>query len=156
MQLGGYSILPEYLDNPDANASSFTGDGWFRTGDLASIDESGNIMITGRSKDIINRGGIKINPADIESILDGHADIVQSALVPMPDAVLGERICVYAVLRPETALTLEDLCDFLDGQGVAKMRWPERLEIIPEMPMTPTKKIIKPVLVADIRDKVSD
>ena len=156
LQLSGYSILPEYLDNPDANASSFTDDGWFRTGDLASIDESGNIMITGRSKDIINRGGIKINPADIESILDGHADIVQSALVPMPDAVLGERICVYAVLRPDTALTLEDLCAFLDGQGVAKMRWPERLEIIPEMPMTPTKKIIKPVLVADIRDKVSD
>ncbi|MDM8164459.1 class I adenylate-forming enzyme family protein [Roseovarius sp.] len=155
LQLSGYSILPEYLDNPDANASSFTGDGWFRTGDLASIDENGNIMITGRSKDIINRGGIKINPADIESILDGHADIVQSALVPMPDEVLGERICVYVALRPDTSLTLDDLCAYLDGQGVAKMRWPERLEVIPEMPMTPTKKIIKPVLVADIREKVA-
>lgn len=156
LQLTGYSILPEYLDNPDANASSFTEDGWFRTGDLASIDEAGNIMITGRSKDIINRGGIKINPADIESILDGHPDIVQSALVPMPDAVLGERICTYAVLRPGTCLTLEDVCAYLDTQGVAKMRWPERLEIIPEMPMTPTKKIIKPVLVADIREKAEN
>ncbi len=155
LQLSGYSILPEYLDNPDANASSFTKDGWFRTGDLASIDEAGNIMITGRSKDIINRGGIKINPADIESIMDGHADIVQSALVPMPDAVLGERICAYAALRPGTSLSLEELCAYLEGQGVAKMRWPERLEIITEMPMTPTKKIIKPVLVADIREKVA-
>ncbi|MEQ9259148.1 MAG: class I adenylate-forming enzyme family protein [Roseovarius sp.] len=156
LQLSGYSILPEYLDNPDANTKSFSDDGWFRTGDLASLDANGNIMITGRSKDIINRGGIKINPADIESILDGHSDIVQSALIPMPDAVLGERICAYAVLRPGCALALEDICAYLEAQGVAKMRWPERLEIVAEMPMTPTKKIIKPVLVADIREKVEN
>lgn len=154
LQLSGYSILPEYLDNPDANAQSFTDDGWFKTGDLASLDEAGNIMITGRSKDIINRGGIKINPADIESILDGHADIVQSALIPMPDPVLGERICAYVALRERTSLSLDDVCAYLEGEGVAKMRWPERLEIVNEMPMTPTKKIIKPVLVADIKEKL--
>ncbi|KJS43096.1 MAG: hypothetical protein VR71_11545 [Roseovarius sp. BRH_c41] len=155
LQLSGYSILSEYLDNPEANKTSFTQDGWFRTGDLASVDEAGNIMITGRSKDIINRGGIKINPADIEKILDAHGDIVQSALVPMPDEVLGERICAYVVLREGTILTLNDVCDYLGQQGVAKMRWPERLEVLGEMPMTPTKKIIKPVLIADIRDKLA-
>ena len=127
-QLSGYSILPEYLDNPDANADSFTQDGWFRTGDLASLDVDGNIMITGRSKDIINRGGIKINPTDIESILDGHSDIVQSALVPMPDPVLGERICAYVVLKAGASLTLEAVCASMEGRDVAKMRWPERLE----------------------------
>lgn len=156
LQLSGYSILPEYHNNPSANASSFTEDGWFKTGDLASLDDAGNIMITGRSKDIINRGGIKINPADIESILDGHEDIVQSALIPMPDPVLGERICVYAALREGKSLSLDDICGYLDEKGVAKMRWPERLEIVGEMPMTPTKKIIKPVLVADIREKVKN
>lgn len=106
-------------------------------------------------KDIINRGGIKINPADIESLLDGHERIVQSALVPMPDDVLGERICLYATLTPGDPLTLEEVCAYLDARGIAKMRWPERLEIIEEMPMTPTKKITKAVLVTDIRTKMS-
>ena len=110
-------------------------------------------MITGRVKDIINRGGIKINPADIESILDGHDRIVQSALVPMPDTVLGERICLYAVLTAGPGLTLADICRYLEDKGIAKMRWPEKLELIDEMPMTPTKKIIKSMLVADIRTK---
>lgn len=154
LQLTGYSILEEYEGNPEATQSSFTGDGWFRTGDLAYIDPDGNIVITGRVKDIINRGGIKINPADVESLLDGHERIVQSALVPMPDDVLGERICLYATLTPGPEITLEEVCHYLEGKGVAKMRWPERLEIIEEMPMTPTKKITKAVLVTDIRTKL--
>lgn len=155
MLLSGYSVLPEYLDNPGANAASFTDGGWFRTGDLAVLDDKGNITITGRSKDLINRGGIKINPSDIESILDGHSDIIQSALIPMPDAVLGERICAYVVLRPGAELTLDALCAYLDEQGIAKMRWPERLEVIGEMPMTPTRKIVKPVLIADIQSRLA-
>ena len=153
LQLKGYSILDEYEDNPKANEESFTHDGWFRSGDLAYIEEGGNIVITGRVKDIINRGGIKVNPADIESILDGHDRIVQSALVPMPDTVLGERICLYAVLTAGPGLTLADICRYLEDKGIAKMRWPEKLELIDEMPMTPTKKIIKSMLVADIRTK---
>jgi acyl-CoA synthetase (AMP-forming)/AMP-acid ligase II len=154
-QLKGYSILAEYEGNPAATEASFTEDGWFKSGDLAYLDADGNIIITGRVKDIINRGGIKINPADIESLLDGHERIVQSALVPMPDDVLGERICLYATLTPGDPLTLEEVCAYLDARGIAKMRWPERLEIIEEMPMTPTKKITKAVLVTDIRTKMS-
>lgn len=156
MQLSGYSVLTEYHENPAANETAFTEDGWFRTGDLAMLDEAGNIMITGRSKDIINRGSIKINPSDIESLVDAHPSVVQSALVPMPDPVLGERICAYAVLKPGEMLELSDLCAFLHDLKIAKMRWPERLEILDEMPMTPTRKIIKPVLVADIRKKLED
>ena len=148
--------IRDSYENPVANESSFTEDGWFKTGDLATLDEAGNIMITGRSKDIINRGSIKINPSDIESLIDAHPLVVQSALVPMPDPVLGERICAYAVLKPGETLELPELCAFLDELKIAKMRWPERLEILDEMPMTPTRKIIKPVLVADINKKIED
>jgi acyl-CoA synthetase (AMP-forming)/AMP-acid ligase II len=155
LQLSGYSILSEYDDNPDATAASITADGWFRSGDLAYMDADGNIVITGRVKDIINRGGIKINPSDIESLLDAHERIIQSALVPMPDDVLGERICLYVTLTPGPELSLGEVCGYLEGMGVAKMRWPERLEIVEEMPMTPTKKITKATLVADIRTKLS-
>ncbi|MBB3064280.1 MULTISPECIES: class I adenylate-forming enzyme family protein [Limibacillus] len=155
LQLSGYSILSEYCDNPEANASSFTADGWFRTGDLAYLDEKGNIVITGRLKDIINRGGIKINPADIESLLDGHENIIQSAIVPMPDEVLGERICLYVVLKPGSTITLEEVLAYLQDRGTAKMRWPERLEIVDEMPMTPTRKIRKAILITDIRNKMA-
>ncbi|VDC25068.1 class I adenylate-forming enzyme family protein [Pseudogemmobacter humi] len=154
MQLSGYSVLERYVGEHEANQTAFTPDGWFRTGDIASLDADGNIMITGRVKDVINRGGIKINPSDIESILDAHEAIVQSAVVPMPDEVLGERLCAYVVLRPGTELSLAGLCTYLAGRKVAKMRWPERLEIIDAMPMTPTRKIIKPVLIADIRKKL--
>jgi cyclohexanecarboxylate-CoA ligase len=154
MQLSGYSVLERYVGEHEANSTAFTADGWFRTGDIASLDADGNIMITGRVKDVINRGGIKINPSDIESVLDAHEAIVQSAVVPMPDEILGERLCAYVVLRPGTALTLEAVCAYLAERSLAKMRWPERLEIIDAMPMTPTRKIIKPVLVADIRKKL--
>lgn len=154
LQISGYSVLDSYVGGHEANETAFTRDGWFRTGDLASLDAEGNIMITGRVKDVINRGGIKINPSDIESLLDGHPSIVQSAVVPMPDEILGERLCAYVVLRPGNDLTQEQLCDYLAQCKVAKMRWPERLEIVDAMPMTPTRKIIKPVLVADIRRKL--
>lgn len=156
MQIAGYSVLAEYHGNATATEGAFTEDGWFRTGDLAMLDEAGNIAITGRSKDIVNRGGIKINPADIESVLDGHDLIVQSAIVPMPDPVLGERLCAYVALRAGASLDLAAICDFLADRKIAKMRWPERLEIVDEMPMTPTRKIIKPVLVADIRRKLEE
>lgn len=154
LQLSGYSILKGYHDNPEANAASFTDDGWFRTGDLAYQDEAGNIVITGRLKDLINRGGIKINPSDIESLLDGHPSIIQSAIVPMPDEVLGERICLYVALKPGATLALGDVLAYLEKRGVAKMRWPERLEIVDDMPMTPTRKIKKAILATDIRNKM--
>lgn len=147
LQLRGYSILAGYLNNPDANGAAFTDDGWFRTGDLATVDGDGNVVITGRVKDVINRGGIKINPTDIENILQAHPAIVLAALVPMPDDVLGERICLFATLAPGASLTFDEVTAYLADSGIAKMRWPERLEIVDEMPMTPTRKIQKGELV---------
>lgn len=143
LQLAGYSVFPGYLNNPEANARAFAADGFFRTGDLATIDGGGNVVITGRVKDVINRGGIKINPTDVENLLQAHPAIVLAAIVPMPDDVLGERMCLFATLAPGASLTFEEMTGWLRENGVAKMRWPERLEIIDEMPMTPTRKIQK-------------
>jgi acyl-CoA synthetase (AMP-forming)/AMP-acid ligase II len=151
LQLKGYCIFPGYLNNPDANAKAFTADGFFRSGDLATVDDDGNVVITGRVKDVINRGGIKINPTDIENLLQAHRAIVLAAIVPMPDEVLGERICLFVTLAPEASLTFDDVTGYLDENGVAKMRWPERLEIIDEMPMTPTRKIQKGTLARQLK-----
>ena len=92
-----------YLDNAEATAAAFTADGWFRTGDLARLDAAGNLEITGRLKDVINRGGVKFNPADVEAIIGAHAAVAQCAIVPMPDPVLGERACCFVVLKPGAA-----------------------------------------------------
>ena len=144
LEVRGCLMFPGYFDNPAANQDSFSADGWFRTGDLARMDEAGNVSITGRSKDVINRGGVKFNPRDIEDLLDAHPSILQSAIVPMPDPVLGERACCFVTLRPGVSgLTLEEVVDYLARQRIAKTKMPERLVVVPEMPLTPTRKIIK-------------
>ena len=143
LQIRGTSVFGGYYRNDDANAASFTGDGWFRTGDRAEIDETGAVSITGREKDLINRGGVKINPADVEEAIDRHPDIVQSAIVPMPDPVLGERSCCFAIPRDGAAPELGDLIAWLDSERIAKLKWPERLVLVDELPLTPTRKVIK-------------
>ena len=145
--LRGYTIMAGYLNNEDANKAAFTSDGYFRSGDLATCDADGNVIITGRVKDVINRGGIKINPTDIENVLQAHPCIILAALVPMHDDILGERICVFITLAPKASITFEEITSYLGQNGIAKMRWPERLEIIDEMPMTPTRKIQKGELI---------
>jgi acyl-CoA synthetase (AMP-forming)/AMP-acid ligase II len=151
LQLFGYSVMPGYLNNDEANAAAFTADGWFRTGDLATIDAGGNIAICGRVKDLINRGGIKINPTDIENLVDTHENVLQSAVVPMPDDVFGEKACLFVVPQAGRSITLTEVNAYLNDHGIAKMRWPEHLEIIDEMPMTPTRKIIKGKLIERLR-----
>lgn len=143
IQVKGASVFAGYFENETANQAAFTDDGWFRTGDLGYLGPGGHLRITGRMKDVINRGGVKFNPTDIEALLTGHPAIRQVAIVPMPDRVLGERACCFAVLEPATSLTLEAVCEFLEQCHVAKNKWPERLEVIDSMPLTPTGKVIK-------------
>jgi len=150
LQLRGPLLFPGYFDNVEANAAAFTADGWFRTGDLAARDAAGNVRLSGRSKDIINRGGVKYNPRDIEDLLDAHPDVLQAAIVPLPDAVLGERACCVVVPRGKRAPTLEALCAYLLERGIARNKLPERLETVTEMPLTPTRKIIKGRLIDSI------
>src|SRR3954466_9464780 len=143
LQVRGPLTFSGYYKNDEANRNAFTKDGWFRSGDLA--EERGQYYaITGRIKDVINRGGVKFNPADVEALLDAHPKILQSAIVPMPDAVLGEKACAFVTLRPgapEPALA--ELCEYLLAKDIAKNKLPERLVVIAEMPLTPTRKIIK-------------
>jgi len=143
LEVRGPSLFSGYLNNPSENATAFTADGWFRSGDLAEA-RGECFAITGRTKDLINRGGVKINPAEVEALLDAHPKILQSALVPMPDPVLGEKACAFVVLKtPGGPLTLKETSAYLLAKNIAKYKLPERLVIVPEMPLTPTRKIIK-------------
>jgi acyl-CoA synthetase (AMP-forming)/AMP-acid ligase II len=148
LRVRGCSVFPGYLNNPTANANEFSEGGWFTTGDLAVIDADGNLAITGRIKDVINRGGVKFNPLDVENVLLRHPKVAEAAIVPMPDPVLGEKACLFITKAGEDAPSLEELCAFLEAQQVVKNRWPERLEIVEAMPLTPTRKIIKARLAA--------
>jgi acyl-CoA synthetase (AMP-forming)/AMP-acid ligase II len=151
LEIMSYANLAGYLNNEAANKASFTQDGWFKTGDLAVINEDGFIDITGRVKDLINRGGIKFNPTDLENTLMSHEAVVQAAIVPMPDEVLGEKACLFVTLTPGSSLSFDEMTGHLAANGFAKMVWPERLEVIDEMPITPTRKIIKGELAARLQ-----
>ncbi|MDH3232163.1 MAG: acyl--CoA ligase [Alphaproteobacteria bacterium] len=143
LQVRGGAVLGSYLDNAEATRAAFADGRWFRTGDLGSIDEKGNVTISGRLKDVVNRGGVKINPTDIEAAIDRHPAVAVSAIVAAPDDLLGERLSCFVELMPGTALNLADLCKFLEQEGVPKRRWPEYLEFVEAMPLTPTRKVIK-------------
>jgi non-ribosomal peptide synthetase component E (peptide arylation enzyme) len=136
----GPSVHLGYHKNPAANAELFTKDGWFRTGDLGQYDAAGNVRIVGRLKEMINRGGKKFFPREIEEILYTHPKILHAAIVGVPDPRLGERNCLCVIPRPGAALTLDEVVGFLRG-GVAAYKLPEEIEIFDEFPFTPTGKI---------------
>ena len=148
LHVRGPLLFPGYFDHPEANREAFSAGGWFRTGDLAVVDAQGNVAITGRCKDVINRGGVKYNPRDIEDLLAAHPRVDMAAIVPVPDPVLGERACCCITAAGDPAPTLEDLCAYLDENGISKTRWPERLEVVDVMPLTATRKIVKGKLIA--------
>jgi cyclohexanecarboxylate-CoA ligase/acyl-CoA synthetase len=143
LQVRGPSLFAGYLNDAAATRAAFTEDGYFRTGDLARLDETGNTTLCGRSKELINRGGVKFNPVDVEIRIAQHAAVELCAIVPMPDPVLGERACCFATLKPGQALALPDLQRWLEEAGISKVKWPERLEILDALPMTPTRKVMK-------------
>lgn len=144
-----------YVNNPEATAESFAPGDWFRTGDLASVDAAGNVRILGRRKEEINRGGVKFHPADVEEVLLRHPRVRMTALVGMPDERLGEKGCCFVVPRPGgPAPTLSDLTATLAEAGVAKFKWPERLEIIEAVPLTPTGKVQRAILRERIRHQL--
>lgn len=147
LQIRGPFLFAGYYENEAANKDAFSEDGWFRTGDLATIGEDQNISMSGRLKDLINRGGIKINPVDMELLIDAHPSVMQSAIIPVPDEVLGERACLVLVPLPGTqAPTLEEIQEYLASKKVTKILWPERVEVVDAMPITATRKIVKGVL----------
>jgi cyclohexanecarboxylate-CoA ligase len=140
-------VFDGYLGRPDLTAAAKTADGWYRTGDLATIGADGYLRITGRVRDVVNRGGEKVPVAEVEQLLHEHPLIEDVAIVAMPDERLGERACAFVVRNGgDGVLDLEAVREFLDRRRVARQYWPERVEQIEEMPRTPSGKIQKYVL----------
>jgi 3-phosphoshikimate 1-carboxyvinyltransferase len=148
-------LFEGYLNRPELTAEAVTDDGWYRTGDLARIDVNGYVRITGRVKDVINRGGEKVPVAEIEQLLHGHPAVRDVAIVAMPDERLGERACAFVVLDGTGELDFGAMLEYLDSCRVAKTYWPERLELVDTLPRTPSGKIQKFVLRAQARELVT-
>ena len=151
---GPYTIRG-YFRAPDRNREAFTADGFYRTGDLVRLDSSGNLVVEGRIKDLINRGGEKINAEEIEAHLISHPAVIAAAVVAMPDAVLGERACAYLSVRDGDTLALDAMREFLAARGVAQFKWPERIELVRQLPLTNVGKIRKSELRRDIAEKLA-
>ncbi|HMO47787.1 MAG TPA: AMP-binding protein [Rubrivivax sp.] len=137
----GAQMLLGYYKRPDIE--TFDADGWFDTGDLAYADDEGYIRINGRTKDVLIRGGENVPVFEIEALLYQHPSVAAAALVGYPDARLGERGCAFVVLRPGAALSLEALQAYMAESKVAKQYWPERIEIVDDLPRTSSGKIQK-------------
>jgi cyclohexanecarboxylate-CoA ligase len=140
------TLFAGYLNRPEASAAALSPDGWYRPGDLATIDADGYLRITGRVRDVINRGGEKVPVAEIEQLLYRHPSVAEVAIVAMPDPRLGERACAFVVATPGTVLSFAEMQSHLDAHHVTKTYWPERLELVSELPRTPSGKIQKFVL----------
>jgi 2,3-dihydroxybenzoate-AMP ligase len=138
--LRGYYGVPEY------NARQFTADGFYRSGDLMRRHPSGNYVVEGRKKDLINRGGEKISAEEVENLVLMHPAVVNVACVPMPDPTLGERMCAFVILRPGHALALPELVEFLKAQEIARFKLPERLEVVADFPVSTFGKVSKKAL----------
>jgi non-ribosomal peptide synthetase component E (peptide arylation enzyme) len=150
----GPGIFTGYLKNPEANTKEFTPDGYFRTGDLATIDENGNIRITGRIKDIIIRGGENIAARDVEDLISSHSKVEYVAVVGMPDPDLGEHVCAYVKPAQGATLSHEDILHHLKTLGAAKLLIPERTIFVSEIPLTAAGKADKKILKKDIEEKL--
>lgn len=123
--------------DPQAYRDLLDAEGWFSTGDLGTLDEQGYLTIVGRKKEIIIRGGINISPSEIEGLLQEHPGVATVAVVKMPDPVLGERCCAYVIPKSGEIVSVESLSKFLDQRGIAKYKFPERVELRNELPLTP-------------------
>ena len=132
-----------YFRRPELTRETFLSDGFFRTGDLARMDADGYIKITGRIKDLIVRGGLNISPVEIENVLFSHPKIANAAVVGIPDPRLGERVCAFLILRKGETLDARGLEEWMIQCGLAKQKWPERMEIVDAFPTTPAGKVQK-------------
>ena len=138
--LRGYFGVPEY------NAKQFTTDGFYRSGDLMRRHPSGNYVVEGRKKDLINRGGEKISAEEVENLILMHPAVQNVACVPMPDAHMGEKMCAFVILRAGQKLELKTLVDFLLTKEIAKFKLPERLEVLADFPVSTFGKVSKKAL----------
>jgi cyclohexanecarboxylate-CoA ligase len=150
IEVRGTNVTPGYLD-PQQWAAASTPDGWFRTGDQGHLRTDGRIVITGRTKDLIIRKGENIAPEEIENELLGHPLVDEVAVLGQPDELRGELVCAVVRRSPRHRdVTLDELCTFLDERGLMKQKWPERLVIVDEFPLTGLGKVSKSTLAQHI------
>ena len=136
-------VMRGYVDSA-LDADAFDDEGWFRTGDLGRINAHGNVVITGRLKDVIIRKGENISAKEVEDALFTHPKIAEAAVVGLPDDRSGERACAVVVpVDPAVPPTLEELSDYLIGAGLMIHKVPEQLEIVAELPRNPSGKVLK-------------
>lgn len=152
--LKGPGVFTGYYNNPEENKEAFTKDGFFRTGDVAKIDEKGYITLTGRIKEMINRGGESISATEIERLINRHPDVAAVAVIPMPDPSMGERVCAYIQPKAGTQLSFDEIISFLKEQKASVLQLPERIEFIDTMPYTGAEKLDKRSLREDIEKKL--
>jgi len=146
--LRGYYGVPEY------NARQFTPEGFYRSGDLMRLHPSGNYVVEGRKKDLINRGGEKISAEEIENLILAHPAVQNIACVPMPDPHLGEKMCACVIPKKGRSLSLKELVEFLKDREIAKFKLPERLEILSDFPVSTFGKVSKKALVEMVTAKL--
>jgi 2,3-dihydroxybenzoate-AMP ligase len=146
--LRGYFGVPEY------NAKQFTTDGFYRSGDLMRMHPSGNYVVEGRKKDLINRGGEKISAEEVENLILMHPAVQNVACVPMPDANMGEKMCAFVILKATQTLVLKELVDFLLTKEIAKFKLPERLEVLADFPVSTFGKVSKKALGELVTEKL--
>ena len=135
------SCMSEYLNNPDETEAVMK-DGWFLTGDIASMSSEGLISIVGRKKEVILRGGYTVGAGEVELVLNSFPDIVESAVIPIPDPDLGEEICAFIVLKGDANCSREKVIEFCKSQ-MAAYKYPRVIEFVEKLPKSSTGKIIK-------------
>jgi 2,3-dihydroxybenzoate-AMP ligase len=139
----GPYTLRGYYGAPAHNKRAFTPDGFYRSGDLMRQHKSGNYIVEGRKKDLINRGGEKISAEEVENLILSHPSVQNVACVPVPDAELGERMCACIVLHADCRISFDELIRFLETKEMAKIKLPERLLILDDLPLSNFGKVSK-------------
>ena len=150
----GPYTLHGYYGAPEYNAKQFTRDGYYCSGDLMRRHPSGNYVVEGRKKDLINRGGEKISAEEIENLILSHPAVQNAACVPVPDPNLGEKMCACVILKSGFEISMDDLTDFLKTKQIAKFKFPERIEIMSDFPVSAFGKVSKKALVELVTKKL--
>ena len=150
----GPYTLRGYFNAEEHNVRAFTKDGFYRSGDLMRQHKSGNYIVEGRKKDLINRGGEKISAEEVENLILGIPKIKNVACVAMPDPILGEKMCAFVIVKDNEKLTLDELNKMLLQNEIAKFKLPERLEIVDKFPLSTFGKVSKKDLVAIVTKKL--
>src|SRR5690606_8585186 len=149
----GFGVMKGYYNMPEKTREALDEDGWFYSGDLGTLDEQGNVRIVGRKKEMIIRGGYNIYPREIEEVFYTHPDVMEVAIVGLPDTVLGEISCACVKVKPNTSPSVEELLAFIRPR-VADYKVPDKLLILDEFPMTASGKIRKITLQEQLKEKL--